>query len=89
MMLMSWSCSQAPNQPSQPEQQHVDQSRDHRRDGQGQIDEGDQEAFAAEFKLGNGPGGGQPEQGVDGDDDQGDGQREPDCGSRIRVGEAR
>ena len=47
MIWMSCAASHGPSQPLQAEQQHVDQARDHRRDGERQVDQRDQQALAA------------------------------------------
>ncbi len=51
------------------EQENVDQARDHGRDREGQVDEGDQQALAAELELGDRPGGGDAEDQVRRDGD--------------------
>ncbi|MNT58625.1 hypothetical protein D3C72_1960730 [compost metagenome] len=67
------------------EQQHVDQAGDHRRHRERQIDQGDQQALAAELVLAHAPGGGDAEQQVerhrDGHGEQGQLER----GNRVRL----
>src|SRR5918997_4087924 len=66
------------------EQQDEDQSRDDRRHRERQLDEGDQRRLAAEIELGDGPGGGDAEDGVERHGNRRDQQRQAD--GRARVG---
>ena len=68
------------------EQQHENQTRDHRADRERQIDQRDQEGLAAKFELGDRPGRHQPEHQIEADRDRGDHQRQPDRGQRFRIG---
>ena len=54
------------------------QAGDHRRDREGQVDQGDQQALAAEVELGDRPGRGDAEDQVERHGDGGDEQRQPD-----------
>ena len=54
-----------------PEQQHVHQARDDGGYGKRQVDQRDQEGLAAELELGDGPGGADAEDGVQGHHDGG------------------
>ena len=51
--------------PLEPEDEHIDQTRDHRGDGEGEIDEGDEETLPRKTELGDGPGRHHPEQQVE------------------------
>ena len=57
MMLMSCSCSQTPNQPCRPNSSTKTMPEITGEIGERQVDERDEDALAAEFELGDGPGG--------------------------------
>ena len=69
--------------------QHIDQARHHRRDRERQVDQRHQEGLAGEVELGNGPGGGDAEDGVERHGDGGGGQGQFDRGQRVFVAERR
>ena len=73
-----------PEQALRAEQQHVDEARHHRRDREGQVDQRDEEALAAELELRDRPGGRDAEDEVERHGDGGDGERQPDRGARVR-----
>ncbi len=77
-----------PEPAPQAEYEHVDHARDHGRDRQRQVDEGNQKALAREFELGDRPGGRQPENRIQGDHDQCREQGQSDGGKRVGVAEA-
>ena len=70
--------SQAPTSALRAEEQHEAEARDHRRHRERQVDEGDEERLAAEVELGDRPGGGEAEDGVERHRDGGGDQRQPD-----------
>ena len=72
-----------------PEQQHVDQARDHRADRERQVDQGDQQALALELELGDRPGGAQAEDQVGGHRDRRHQQRQPDRRQRVGLDQRR
>jgi hypothetical protein len=78
----------AADQGIRAEHQHDAQARHHRRDGKRQVDQGDQEGLAAKVEFGDEPGRRDAEDGVQRHRDGGDGQRQPDCVARVRVGQA-
>ena len=51
MILMSCAASHGPNQPCSAEQQHEDQAGDHRRDGERQVDQRDQQRLPGNSNL--------------------------------------
>ncbi len=57
MIWMSCAASQGPSQPCAPNSSTKISAGDHRRDGERQVDQRDQQALAAELELGDGPGG--------------------------------
>ena len=69
-----------------PEHQHIDQARHHRRHREGQVDQGDQEGLAGKIELGDRPGRGDAEHGVerhrDGGGDQRQAHRRQACRAR-------
>ncbi|MOA10929.1 hypothetical protein D3C78_1308400 [compost metagenome] len=67
------------------EQQHVDQAGDHRRDRERQVDQGHQQALAAELVLAHAPGGGDAEHQVERHRDEHGDQRQLQRGERIRF----
>ena len=67
------------------EQKHVDETGDHRRDREGQIDQRRQQTLAAKVELGDRPGRGHAEDEVERHRDGGDKKREPDRGERVRF----
>ena len=67
------------------QQQHEDQPGDDRRDGEGQVNQRQQEVLAPELELGDGPGGGDAEQDVQRDGDRRRQQGQPDRAERVRV----
>ena len=69
------------------EKQDKDEAGHDRRDGEGQINERDQEGLAAKLELGDGPGGGDAEDEVERHADGRDEQGEPNRGERVRLGE--
>ena len=73
----------------QAEEQHEDQARDHGRDREGQVDQRDQRALAAELELRDRPGGRHAERGVQRHADRGDQQREADRGARVGLARSR
>jgi hypothetical protein len=85
---MSWAASHGPSSPLGPEQQDVDQTCDHRRDRERQIDQRDQQALAPELELGDDPRGGDAEHEVQRDRDRRHQQGESDRGQRVRLGDA-
>ena len=89
MILMSCSISHVAEPALGAEQQHPDQARDHRRDRERQVDEGEQQALAAELELGDRPGGGHAEDGVQRHRDRGHQQRQPDRREGVRLADQR
>ena len=71
------------------EQEDVDQAGDHRRDGEWQVDQGDQQALAREIEFGDGPGRGQAEDEIQRNGDRRHQQRQPDGGQRIGIEDRR
>jgi hypothetical protein len=61
MILMPCSMNHGPAPPVGAEDQHEDESGDHRRHRKRQVDERRQQLFAAKFELGYGPCGGDAE----------------------------
>ena len=87
--LMLFAASQAPNQPSHAEEQHEEHPRDDRRDGDRQVDQGDEQTLAAELEFRDRPCRGEPEAAAD--RLHHDGRREKrqaDGGLGVGVGEA-
>ena len=72
-----------------PENQHKDQTGDHRRHRKRQIDQGDQEVLATKFELGNRPGCRHPEHQVERYRNQRCQQGQPDRRQGIRIGQGR
>ena len=69
----------------QPEHEDVDEARDNRGDGEGQINERDEERLAAELKLGDAPRRGDAEEDVQRHGDGGHEEREFDGGDGVRL----
>ena len=69
------------------EQQHIDEPRDHRRDREGKVDQGVEDALARELEFGDGPGGGQAEHHIGGNGDGRDEQGEPDGSEGVGLGD--
>jgi hypothetical protein len=74
-----------PERPLRAEQQHVDEARHHRRDREGQVDQGDEEALAPELELRDRPGGRDAEHQVERHRDRRDREGEPDRRPGVRV----
>ena len=71
------------------EQQNEDHTRDDRRNGKGQVDQSQQQIFATELKLRDGPGCCQPEQNVQRNGDCRGQQCQFDRADGVRVFESR
>ena len=69
------------------EDQDEHQAGDDRRDREGELDQRDQRGLAAEVELGDRPGGGDAEDGVQRHRDRGDDQRQPDRRAGVRFGD--
>ena len=67
------------------ENEDEDQARDHRRDRERQVDQGDEEAFSPELELRDRPGSGDAEDDVQRHRDRGDRQGQAHGGERIRL----
>ncbi|MCY1240285.1 hypothetical protein D9M72_531240 [compost metagenome] len=67
------------------EQQHVDQTGDHRRHGERQVDQGHQQALAAKLVLAHAPGGGHAEHQVERHRDEHGDQGQLQRGEGVRL----
>src|SRR5215207_3444003 len=82
MLLEPWA------QPAlQSEKKHIDEARDHRRDREGNVDQGDQQAPAVETEFGDDPGGHDAEDHVDRHCNGGGEQGQSDGGEGYRIGD--
>src|SRR3954470_14759611 len=72
----------------QTEEQHVDEPRDDRRDGKGQVDERQQRALAPELELSDRPGGCEAKERVERHADRCGKYRELDRGARLGLRES-
>src|SRR5262249_33108061 len=72
-----------------PEQEHIDQSRNHRRDREGKVYQRVEDALAWELELGDRPGGRQTEDDVGRNRDRGHEQGELDGGERVGLDQRR
>ena len=73
----------------QPEQQHEDQTGDHRRHRERQIDQRDQKVLAAKLEFGDRPGADNAEHDIGCDRYGGDDQRQPDRRQRVGIAQRR
>ena len=69
----------------QSEDQHEHQARDHGRDGEGQVDQGDQQGPPREVETGHRPGGGDAEHDVGGEGERRHRERQPDRVPRVGI----
>ena len=89
MILMSCSCSHGAEPALRAEEQHVDQAGDDGRNREGQVDERDQQALAAEIRTSRCPGRGDAEDEIQRHGDGGGDERELDRREGIGFVEAR
>ena len=85
MIWMSWAISHGPEQALHAEEQHEDQARDDRRNGERQVDQRDQQALAHEIELGDRPGRGDAEHEIQRHGDAGRQQGQPDGRQRVGI----
>src|SRR5262249_19207810 len=74
-----------PAEALQPKKHDENKTGYHGRNREGQIDERHQHCLAAEFKLCDGPSGGETKRQIERNTDQRDRQRKSDCSTRVRV----
>src|SRR3546814_16602052 len=67
------------------EYQHVDQSRNHRRHREGQVDKSNQQVLAAKVELGDAPGSGYAKYQIERDGNGSGQQGKPDRRQRVRF----
>ena len=87
MICTSWRGEPRAEPSLRAKEQDVDQPRHHRRDREGQIDQRDQQALAAEVELGDGPRGRHAEHEIERHRDGGGEKREVDGGKGVGLDE--